>query len=31
LLIEALDGLGLIDENAAAEAVRNVLVKACRP
>jgi precorrin-3B synthase len=26
LLIETLDGLGLIDENAAAEAVRNVLV-----
>jgi precorrin-3B synthase len=26
LLIETLDGLGLLDENAAAEAVRNVLV-----
>ncbi len=26
LLVETLDGLGLIDENAAAEAVRNVLV-----
>ena len=26
LLIETLDGLGLIDENAAAEAVRNVMV-----